>query len=337
MYEIVEGVHKALRIESSWVFILIMAVGAGLVGGFFGWVIDTGYRNSAEYKADHPSPKSQTVVEKNETASPMVQDAPSQTASIQPPATSTVIPRAKSKIKSPALQYDAVMDDVKMKGFGTGIETDAGGKFSINNSHIDGNGVGIQNNSPQADFSLNKSSVDGNRVGIANSPGTNQGHPAASDCIPNQPCHITIVNSTFTPAAPEIPSSQPPVALSIHGQDVNVMDNYFGSGKVEVDAPKVSFSGNRIELQPWLAYMGTMKRNIPADSINAAIGAYHRILSDKWRDLPSGERDGYMNELAKIEADFEALASKTDERQNLAQKLEQRPPDFVDITPPSQP
>jgi hypothetical protein len=55
MYEIVEAFHKATRIESSWAFIVIVALCTGIIGGFFAWVVDAGYRNSAEYKADHPS------------------------------------------------------------------------------------------------------------------------------------------------------------------------------------------------------------------------------------------------------------------------------------------
>jgi hypothetical protein len=64
MYDIVEGIHKALRIESTWAFVLVVALGSGLVGGFFAWVIDVGYRNSAEYKAEHP-PKQQAVTTDN--------------------------------------------------------------------------------------------------------------------------------------------------------------------------------------------------------------------------------------------------------------------------------
>jgi hypothetical protein len=53
MYDIVEGLHKALRIESTWQFVLAMALGAAVVAGFFAWIIDTGYRNSPEFKASH--------------------------------------------------------------------------------------------------------------------------------------------------------------------------------------------------------------------------------------------------------------------------------------------
>ncbi len=53
MYDIVEGLHKALRIESTWAFVLVVALFFSIVGGLFAWIIDTGYKNSAEYKAEH--------------------------------------------------------------------------------------------------------------------------------------------------------------------------------------------------------------------------------------------------------------------------------------------
>ncbi|MGA2204656.1 MAG: hypothetical protein ABSG40_22165 [Terriglobales bacterium] len=71
MYDIVEGIHKALRIESTWAFVLVIAFGAALVGGFFAWIIDTGYKNSSEYKTEH-SPKQQTVTAVSNSASPAV-------------------------------------------------------------------------------------------------------------------------------------------------------------------------------------------------------------------------------------------------------------------------
>jgi hypothetical protein len=55
MYDIVEGLHRALRVESTWAFVLVIAVGAAFVGGFFAWVIDTGYKNSKEYKEENPT------------------------------------------------------------------------------------------------------------------------------------------------------------------------------------------------------------------------------------------------------------------------------------------
>jgi hypothetical protein len=71
MYDFIEHVHKALGIESTWAFVLVVALGAGLVaalvGGCFAWVIDASYKNSTEYKAEH-SPKQQTVTGTNSAA-----------------------------------------------------------------------------------------------------------------------------------------------------------------------------------------------------------------------------------------------------------------------------
>jgi len=55
MFEFIDGVHKALRIESTWAFVLVVALGSACVGGLIAWVIDTGYRNSPEYKQAHQS------------------------------------------------------------------------------------------------------------------------------------------------------------------------------------------------------------------------------------------------------------------------------------------
>ncbi len=77
MYDIVEGLHKALRIEATWAFVLVVAFGSAIVGGIFAWIIDTGYKNSAEYKAER-LPKQQTVTPPN---------VASQDATVQHPAT----------------------------------------------------------------------------------------------------------------------------------------------------------------------------------------------------------------------------------------------------------
>lgn len=87
MYDIVEGLHKALRIESTWAFVLVVALFFSIVGGLFAWIIDTGYKNSAEYKAEH-LPKKPTVTS-NDSAS---QDVTVQGASIQ----------GTQKLKSPS-------------------------------------------------------------------------------------------------------------------------------------------------------------------------------------------------------------------------------------------
>jgi hypothetical protein len=64
MYDLIEHVYKALGIESTWAFVLVVALSLGLiaalVGGFLGWVVDRSYKNSAEYKAEH-SPKQQAA------------------------------------------------------------------------------------------------------------------------------------------------------------------------------------------------------------------------------------------------------------------------------------
>lgn len=68
MWETIGAIHKALRIESTWAFVLLMALGAALIAaivvGAGAWVIDAGYKNSPEYKAEHP-PKRQTVTVSN--------------------------------------------------------------------------------------------------------------------------------------------------------------------------------------------------------------------------------------------------------------------------------
>ena len=60
MWDIVEGLHKALRIESTWAFVLVVA-GGWLIGGGIAWIIDAGYKNSSEYKTEHPDPKFQAA------------------------------------------------------------------------------------------------------------------------------------------------------------------------------------------------------------------------------------------------------------------------------------
>src|SRR5258706_9081007 len=104
MYDIVEGIHKALRIESTWAFVLVVALGAGLVGGFFAWVIDVGYRNSAEYKAEHP-PKTQAVTPNNSPAQSVTATTNSQTPTESPAqAQGTVTPKKQKPASAKASQ-----------------------------------------------------------------------------------------------------------------------------------------------------------------------------------------------------------------------------------------
>jgi|GEM_PF-6561382 len=85
MFEIVEGIHKAFRIESTWAFVLLVVCGAGLVGGFFALIIDLGYKNSPEYRAEHPDPKSQAVASLG------------QTSPATPPSTAPTSPQSSSQ------------------------------------------------------------------------------------------------------------------------------------------------------------------------------------------------------------------------------------------------
>jgi hypothetical protein len=80
MWEAVEKIHRALGIESTWAFVLIIAFGAalvfGLVGGAIAWIVDVDYKHSPEYKADHPDPKPKTVP-------PAVSNSASHSATVQ--------------------------------------------------------------------------------------------------------------------------------------------------------------------------------------------------------------------------------------------------------------
>jgi hypothetical protein len=64
MFDLVAAIHKALRIESTWAFVLLIAsgtgVGAGVMGGFFAWIIDTAYKKTPDYIIEH-SPKARSL------------------------------------------------------------------------------------------------------------------------------------------------------------------------------------------------------------------------------------------------------------------------------------
>src|ERR1700693_4528884 len=82
MFDAVERIHRALGIESTWAFVLIIALGAalifGLAGGALAWIVDIGYKHSPEYKAEH-APKQQTVTASNSASQGVtVQNIPAQ-------------------------------------------------------------------------------------------------------------------------------------------------------------------------------------------------------------------------------------------------------------------
>lgn len=95
MWDIVEGLHKALRIESTWAFVLVVAGGSALIGGGIAWIIDAGYKNSSEYKTEHPDPKFQAAASMSaQTLTATPQQSVSQAAPGQTP---QAIPTVKHK------------------------------------------------------------------------------------------------------------------------------------------------------------------------------------------------------------------------------------------------
>lgn len=85
MFNTVNWFHRALGIEQTWVFVLVIALSSGLIatlgGGVVAWVVARAYKNSAEYKTEHPDPKTQTATATNNSASQGV--AVQQNTSIQ--------------------------------------------------------------------------------------------------------------------------------------------------------------------------------------------------------------------------------------------------------------
>jgi hypothetical protein len=53
MFEIVEAIHKVLKTESTAVFVLVISGLFAAGGGAVAWIVDQGYKNSAEYRDDH--------------------------------------------------------------------------------------------------------------------------------------------------------------------------------------------------------------------------------------------------------------------------------------------
>lgn len=53
MFEIVEAIHKAIRTESTMAFVLLISLCFACGGGVLAWIVDKGYKNSAEYLEAH--------------------------------------------------------------------------------------------------------------------------------------------------------------------------------------------------------------------------------------------------------------------------------------------
>lgn len=46
MFDIVKAIHEALHTESTWIFVICIALGMGIAGGGLAWLIDRGYKNA---------------------------------------------------------------------------------------------------------------------------------------------------------------------------------------------------------------------------------------------------------------------------------------------------
>jgi hypothetical protein len=46
MFEIVRAIHQALHTESTWIFVIVISLASGLVGGGTAWIVDRQYKNS---------------------------------------------------------------------------------------------------------------------------------------------------------------------------------------------------------------------------------------------------------------------------------------------------
>jgi hypothetical protein len=46
MFEIVKAIHEALHTQSTWAFVLIVALIFGSISGGLAWIVDQGYKNT---------------------------------------------------------------------------------------------------------------------------------------------------------------------------------------------------------------------------------------------------------------------------------------------------
>jgi hypothetical protein len=50
MFETVKAIHEALRTDSTWPFVVVIALVFALISGAVAWVVDRGYQNALEDK-----------------------------------------------------------------------------------------------------------------------------------------------------------------------------------------------------------------------------------------------------------------------------------------------
>ena len=60
------------------------------------------------------------------------------------------------------------LDDVQIRGFGTGVKNNSEGQLNFKDSKINDNGVGIDNQNPKAQLNFDHSEVSRNKIGIIN-------------------------------------------------------------------------------------------------------------------------------------------------------------------------
>jgi len=118
MFDTVEKIHGALGIESTWLFVLVIALGAAILGGGAAWIVDRTYKRSPEYKAEHPEPKSKTVT-------PAAGNSGSQSATVQG-ATSMQPPVEQQKANRSNKSDSAVSQELPT------VTQGAGSAFSVN-------------------------------------------------------------------------------------------------------------------------------------------------------------------------------------------------------------
>ena len=137
MFEIVEKIHRALGIESTWAFVLVIALSFGclatLGSGVVAWVVARAYKNSPEYKAAHPDPKSPT-------AATAASNSASQSATVQGSDSSAGMQNATT-----LPQVDAKPPKTATTAHGTKRKSDAVGAQSTVSSTADCSRGGLVN------------------------------------------------------------------------------------------------------------------------------------------------------------------------------------------------
>jgi hypothetical protein len=179
VFDIVEKIYRALGIHQTWLFVLVVALVCGclatLGGGAVAWVVARAYKNSAEYRAEHPDQKPQPGSHSDTPSAPIASQNPGQKSH-------KVVPH-----ESPAMPTkDAVQawDD-----FGNVVHIGEGGSISDN-------GTGIKADTPVHIIVNGKAAITRNKVGIdlrapkpadCSAKGTDKNENGQEECQAKQP------------------------------------------------------------------------------------------------------------------------------------------------------